>query len=333
MSEIALLRQILAAFRAEKAGSSSERRAGFHQPAAPRKPDAIEWLWPNRLAVGLNLLIGDRSQDALLAATDIVAHVTSGAGFPDQLSDTRQPAGVTILTSGDHPREKVRPFLQAAGADLGRIIGHIGVPRLDAIPLDDRESELNSRLQMISKSTNLVLDARLIVVDSAYLGISRLNVENVQATFEELADTAAAHFVAILLLHALGDSESKGHISDAVEGLPAAWLIVPDKEVPSRRLLLPIKDQPCSDGSWLAFTINEAAAGPRLAWQQVSHTVTAQAVLANRDRLLNALAQREEPILPVATAMAPCTVQPPKLSPGGPTCGFQRRGSATPRFG
>jgi hypothetical protein len=236
---------------------------------------------------------------------------------------------VTIFATEDNPLDTVRPQLAAAGADLGRIVSDLGADRLDEILPQGRPVELDRRLNGIGKSTNLVLSAGLIVVESAYLGINLVRTGQTRATFDELADTAEMHQVAILLVHALDKSENKSRIYEAVERVATAWLVVPDKDVPSRRLWLPIKDQASTNTTGLAFTIRAEGSLPRIAWEEVPHTVTAKAALEHRDRTLNELARREAPALPRPTSGPPYSHQP-KTLPEGPNLWFpeHKRNSA-----
>jgi hypothetical protein len=82
----------------------------------------IRWVWPYRIPADTLVLIeGPPEVGKTSVATDIVAHVTSGAPWPDENGVYREPATVLIVGSEDHANQVVRPRLEAAGADLDRV--------------------------------------------------------------------------------------------------------------------------------------------------------------------------------------------------------------------
>src|SRR5205809_82697 len=76
----------------------------------------VQWLWPGWLARGvLTLLDGDPGLGKSTLAAELAARVSRG--------DEQQPAaGVLILSAEDDPARVIRPRLEAAGADLRRIL-------------------------------------------------------------------------------------------------------------------------------------------------------------------------------------------------------------------
>ncbi|MBE0430084.1 MAG: AAA family ATPase [Thermoleophilia bacterium] len=95
------------------------------------KPEHITWLWDGRVPFGkLSILDGDPGQGKSTIALDVAARLSRGHAMPDG-SGGGEPAGVVILSSEDGAGDTIRPRLEAAGADLGRIKG------LDTCPDDD----------------------------------------------------------------------------------------------------------------------------------------------------------------------------------------------------
>jgi hypothetical protein len=86
--------------------------------ASAVKMKAVNWLWPNRFAIGkLGLIVGlpDEGKGQVLA--DIAARVTCAAEWP--CGEGIAPLGnVIMLTAEDDPADTVVPRLVAAGADL-----------------------------------------------------------------------------------------------------------------------------------------------------------------------------------------------------------------------
>src|SRR5215813_13100328 len=83
--------------------------------------EALDWLWPNRFALGkLGLIVGlpDVGKGQVLA--DMAARVTRGNEWP--CHEGVAPLGNVILFSAeDAPADTIVPRLASAGADLDRV--------------------------------------------------------------------------------------------------------------------------------------------------------------------------------------------------------------------
>jgi len=87
------------------------------------EPEEVRWLWPGRIALGkLMLLAGDPGLGKSFVTLDMAARVSSGAAWPD-CPETYNPAGgVVLLSAEDDLADTVRPRLDAAGADVNRVV-------------------------------------------------------------------------------------------------------------------------------------------------------------------------------------------------------------------
>jgi hypothetical protein len=87
------------------------------------EPEQIEWLWPGWIPAGRIVLIDEKTDTATsTVALDIAARLSSGRPMPCAPQPT-SPAGVVLITAGgDYMAGVVRPQLEAAGADLTRIV-------------------------------------------------------------------------------------------------------------------------------------------------------------------------------------------------------------------
>src|SRR5437870_1724318 len=82
---------------------------------------AVDWLWPGRLARGhVHLLDGDPDRGKSLVLLDLAARLTSGRPLPDGTAAVA-PMTVIVLNAEDGAGSTVRPRLRAAGADLARV--------------------------------------------------------------------------------------------------------------------------------------------------------------------------------------------------------------------
>jgi putative DNA primase/helicase len=160
---------------------------------------AIEWLWPNRFALGkLGLIVGlpDEGKGQILC--DMAARVTNGDEWP--CKEGHAPQGnVILLTAEDEPNDTVVPRLASAGADLSRV--HI------IKMVRNRESErtfsLITDLPKLRKKIAQVGNVNLVQIDpiTAYFGFGKVDsfrTTDVRAVLKPLTDLAAELQVAFV---------------------------------------------------------------------------------------------------------------------------------------
>lgn len=245
-------------------------------------PQPVEWLWPKRIALGkLTLLVGDPGLGKSFVTLDIASRVSRGARWPHSL-DAAPNGSVLLLSAEDDPGDTIRPRLDAACADVSRVHVLTTVKRPDGalspISLDRDMPELERAIAKLA-------DCRLVAIDpvTAYLGLtdSHKNAE-VRGLLAPLAELALRHRVAVLAVTHLNKSRDSSVIYRAMGSLAfvaaarAAMLVVRDKADPSRRLLLPAKNNLAPLGNGLAFRFIEDA----LAWDTEPVSVTADDALS-----------------------------------------------------
>jgi hypothetical protein len=207
-------------------------------------PEQIEWLWPGRVPFGaITVIAGRPGLGKSMLTVRLVAELTrGGANGP--------PAEAVMLTVEDPLAPVVRPRLEAAGADVGRVV--LPTMRRDGIEtgfvLPDDATLLRE----------LVLDtqARLIIVDplSGHLAANvnswkDQNVRQALAPLHALAEEASAAVVVVAHLNK-GQSTDPIHRLGGSIGLAAAARSVlllaqdpddPDGETGNRRVLAHVK--------------------------------------------------------------------------------------------
>ena len=104
------------------------------------EPEQVEWLWPDRIPLGkLTTLAGDPGLGKSFLTLDIAARVSEGRSWPDETANER--GSVILLSAEDDLADTIRPRLDAAEADVARILA------LEAIPdSGQRAGESKSRM-------------------------------------------------------------------------------------------------------------------------------------------------------------------------------------------
>lgn len=242
--------------------------------------EEVNWLWPNRIALGkVTLIAGDPGLGKSFLTLDMTARVTTGTGWPDG-PNPNPPMGVVLMSAEDDVADTIKPRLLAAGADCKRVIA------LQGKRVTDDEGNTTIRpvtlqdIPFIEEAIVQTPDCGLGVVDpiSAFLGKadSHVNAE-VRAVLAGLSELASRKNVAIVAVTHLRKGEgpaiyralgSLGFVAAA----RASWGVVKDKDDPTgkRRLLLTIKNNLAedSDGDGLAFNLirEHEALAARVNW-------------------------------------------------------------------
>lgn len=248
------------------------------------QPEQVSWLWPARLPAGkLVVLDGDPGVGKSTVAVAMAAHVSTGKPWPD---GAECPVGdVLILSAEDGLADTIRPRLDAAGGNPGRVHALTGVRFLD----DDQ----NIRERPVTLADIDVIRAavrrdqvRLLVIDvlMAYLpaGTDSHRDQDVRAVLARLAALAEDAACCVLLLRHLNKASggnplyrgggSIGIVGAARSGLIAA--VDPDDE--TRRVLGSTKSNLAPEPESLAYRLTSADNGcAAVVWEgTTSHRAT-----------------------------------------------------------
>ena len=136
---------------------------------------AIEWLWPDRFAVGKSgILAGlpDEGKGQIFAY--IIAMITTAGLWP--CGEGRAPQGrVLLFTAEDDLGDTVVPRLAAAGADLSQVeIVQMVKPTGTQ---QQRMFSLITDLEMLRRKIIKMGDVRMVLIDpiTAYLGVKQMD--------------------------------------------------------------------------------------------------------------------------------------------------------------
>ncbi len=235
------------------------------------QPEAVEWLWPDRVAVGkLNLVIGDPGLGKSLLTLDMSARISRGTAWPD--GGFAPQGNVILLSAEDGLGDTVRPRLGAAGADLDRVY----VLRAVRDEAGERHFTLARDLDALEQAITRA-GAVLVVIDpvSAYLGDKDSYKDSeVRALLAPLAALAERQRVAVVaVMHLTKDQQRRAlyRALGSVAFVAAARVVLAvarDPEDPDRRMVVAVKNNLGLPAATLAFKITQTAGGPILAWER-----------------------------------------------------------------
>jgi putative DNA primase/helicase len=105
------------------------------------EPAPVLWLWESRVPCGkVTLVDGEPGSGKSLLALDLAARVSRGASMPLTRAKSMGPSNVLLFNDDDSLPDTIRPRLEAAGADLGKI--HTFDGEIDAAAVGDRKPAL-----------------------------------------------------------------------------------------------------------------------------------------------------------------------------------------------
>lgn len=238
------------------------------------QPEEVSWLWPGRIALGkLTLIAGDPGLGKSFLTLDLAARVSRGVPWPDAPGVAQPTGGVVLLNAEDGVADTIHPRLDAAGADMNRIVA---LEAVRSVGERGRESmrtfDLSRDLLALECAIRVVGECRLVVIDpiTAYLGAtdSHKNAE-VRGLLAPLGELAARHRVAVIAVTHLNKSGSGPAIYRAIGSLAftaaarSAWAVCKAPDEDRRRLLLPIKNNIAPDAGGLAYRIASCGIGTR----------------------------------------------------------------------
>jgi hypothetical protein len=325
------LRALLALSQTIRAQDAAFAKAPVLDMCAAAKVAAqpVEWLWPQRIAIGkLALIAGVPGLGKSQVAAYLAACVTNNRPLP--CGEGQAPQGsVIILSAEDDAADTIRPRLDAAGADPRIVFIGTSVRRNDGG--GRRGFNLQADLTLLESRIRELEDVKLIVIDpiSSYLGRvdSHKNAE-VRSVLEPLAALAARERVAVVAITHF----SKGtalRAMDRVAGSIAfvaaarsAFMIARDPADPDRRLLITLKSNVAEDAGGLAFRVRGAMTGniatSMIEWEEAR-------VAGSADEILTAAREAEQ----VKTARAEAEDFLVKLLGDGEVPAMEVRAAAT----
>ena len=210
--------------------------------ASEIKPEAIRWLWQQRIALGkLSMIAGLPGLGKSQVTAYLAAVVSSGGTWTT--GEKCQAGDVYFLSAEDDPSDTIRPRLEACGADLQRVY------IIDAVKVQSNERffSLKDDIGALADKLTSHPGAKLIIIDpiNAYLGrVDSHKDAEVRSVLAPLAKLAADHSVAIVFVTHLNKGLSADPLA-RVTGSAAfgaavrtGFLVGADKNDPNLRFFL-----------------------------------------------------------------------------------------------
>jgi len=306
------------------------------QCAGDVQPQPINWLWPNRIALGkLTLIAGDPGLGKSLLSIELAKHVTKGIRWP--VDNTPCPTGdVILLSAEDDLADTIRPRLDAAGANPNKVYFLESIREIDkqSGEVIKRSFSLKRDVEAIEQVLEDKPQTKLIIIDpiSAYLaGTDSHNNADIRGLLSPLSELANKKRVAVVVITHLNKGGSQGNAMYRATGslafvaaARAVFIVARDQDDPDRRLFLPIKNNLGPDRTGFAYRIIEADNGAAIIeWEDETITISADdalAVLSNEDRT-----ERQEAVSFLERELKAGSVDAKELFKSADACGIARR--------
>jgi hypothetical protein len=245
-------------------------------PLAEVRAEAVRWLWRGYVPLGkLTILDGDPGLGKSAVTLDLAARVTRGDVMPDgSRGDLDAPADVVLLCAEDGLADTIRPRLEAAGADLERIVSFLSVRtgidrRLVALPTDCKRL---ARTVAERQARVVIVDPLMAYLDASVNAHRDQDVRRTLAPLVRIAEELGVAMLVVRHLTKMADASPlyRGGGSIGIIGAARSGLVVaadPDDPTNRRRVLATVKG-------------NLAAPAPALAYHLEEETVGAEAAIA-----------------------------------------------------
>lgn len=229
------------------------------------RAERVEWLWQGRIALGKVAIIeGDPGLGKSTVTLDLAARVSRGLPMPDDTAGSLGPSGVVILSAEDGLADTIRPRLDAAGADVSRIVALTGILAPDQVDEYGHPPSLPVDIGAI-EATAMDVTASLIIIDPlmAYLGgqVDSHRDQDVRRALAPLAAMADRIGAAVVVVRHLNKSAGasavyRGGGSIGIIGAARTALLVgADPEDENRRILAVSKCNLAATAPALAYTL------------------------------------------------------------------------------
>lgn len=225
-------------------------------------PKVLNWLWPNRIPFGkLTLFAGHPGMGKGMATMYIAACASKGAGWAD-CANVNPPMETIIISSEDAASDTLVPRLQAAEADLSKIM----ILETVQTTTGDRAFGLDKDLATMRQNLEQNPEVKVVIIDPVMNhlgGLKGNNEQELRSALTPLGKLAEQFGVAIIMVthfnkNIASDSIQRvGGAMGMVGAVRVAWSFAEDKEDGSRKML-PLKANIAPDTGGLEYMIVSA---------------------------------------------------------------------------
>jgi putative DNA primase/helicase len=221
----------------------------------------VEWLWPDRFALGkFGLVAGMPDMGKGQIAAFITAAVTAALKLPCDEGDAPQ-GNVIWFNAEDDVSDTVKPRLIAAGADLKRV-HFVNGARIDG---ENKMFNLVTDLHLLHKTIKRISNVALVIIDpvSAYLGVGKVDgrsATDVRGVLTPLKNMAEELHIAVIgIAHFNKKDDVKSallRVSDSIAYVAAArhvYAVVDDPEEKDCKLFVKAKNNLARDTKALRY--------------------------------------------------------------------------------
>jgi enamine deaminase RidA (YjgF/YER057c/UK114 family) len=209
----------------------------------------VEWLWPGWIPLGkITIVSGEPDLGKSTLLLDLAARVSTSGVMPD---NSQGSAGnVIIMSAQDAANDTIRPRLEAAGADLSRVVSLSQVVDED----QDRPVEVPTDLDHV-EAVIAKYGARLVIIDPLPAFLAK---DGAKSALYRLGTIAEKYRCAILCMLDRG----RAILSQARAGL----LVAQDPDDEEARILAVAKNSLAVKARSLKFKLEPAGAVCRVSW-------------------------------------------------------------------
>jgi AAA domain len=201
-----------------------------------------------------------------LVAIFMASTVSTGGNWPGAGTDIARRGDVIYITAKDNAADTIRPRLEAAGADLGRV--HL-VERISDVPkprpfsvVDDLD-RLDQWLQAVSEPRLLIIDpinACLSETDGRPFNSKSVSQGQVPSLLRSLNAIAIKHGVAIVCVTTTKIGGALFSVTDSfayVAAAPSVFMVLHFEADRGKRVFTPDRFNLCNNDDVLAFRIEQ----------------------------------------------------------------------------
>lgn len=237
-------------------------------------PEPVNWLWQNHIPLGkLTIIDGDPGLGKSTVTLDLVARVSQGTSMPD--GSPGVSGGAVLLTLEDGLADTIVPRLNAAGADLTRIVALQSV----------QDKVGNLRFPNVKDTEDIKracekVQAKIVIIDPimAHLDekVNSWRDQDIRVALTPLCKMADEVGVAVIVVRHLNKASGaqaiyRGGGSIGIVGAArCSFLVAKDPDDERLRVFAGVKNNLAPMPPSLSFSVEGVGGASKVAWGGIS---------------------------------------------------------------